>query len=222
MSENYQTEEEQIEAIKRWWAENGKSTVVGIVLAVAAVFGWQGWQKQEQASTYAASALYQDLLQTVSQSTGKLEGEALATAGHLADKLKSEYSSSVYAQFASLYKAQFAVNANNLDEAQAELRWVLQQNPSAELKAQTHLRLARVLLAKQQYEQALVELSGSSAGYEALFNEVKGDIHLAKGESQKAREFYLQAKALNTEAAQGAANNLLELKLQQLQPSEGV
>lgn len=218
MSENYQTEEEQIEAIKRWWAENGKSTVVGIVLAIAGVFGWQGWQKQQQESAYTASAVYQELLQAVSQSQGQLEGEALSTASHLADTLKADYSSSVYAQFASLYKAQFAVNANKLDEAEAELRWLLQQSPSAELAIQAHLRLARVLLAKQQFDQALAELTGPSAGYEALFNEVKGDIYLAKGESQKARDFYLQAKELNP----GAANNLLELKLQQLQPSEEV
>jgi len=33
------TEEEQIEAFKRWWNENGRSVVVGIVLAVVGYFG---------------------------------------------------------------------------------------------------------------------------------------------------------------------------------------
>ena len=220
MSDNYQTDEEQIEAIKKWWAENGKSTVAGILIAVAGVFGWQGWQKQQQEASYAASAAYQNLMKTVVEAEGKLEGEGLATATHLADSLKAEHASSVYAQFAALYKAQFAVNSNDLEQAEAELRWVLAQNPAAEINAQARLRLARVLLAKQQHEQALSELSGETDGYKPLYLELKGDIYLAKGDADKAREFYQQAKLLNAED-DAAANNLLDLKLQQLTPVEG-
>ena len=33
------TEEEQLEAIKRWWKENGTSLLAGAVLAAAGVFG---------------------------------------------------------------------------------------------------------------------------------------------------------------------------------------
>ena len=47
MSDSYRTEEEQVEALKAWWRENGKSTVVAIAMAVMGVFGWQGWQKQQ-------------------------------------------------------------------------------------------------------------------------------------------------------------------------------
>ena len=220
MSENYQTEEEQIEAIKKWWAENGKSTVAGIAIAVASVFGWQGWQKQQLEAGYAASAAYQNLMQTVSESQGKLEGENLATATHLAETLKAEHASSVYAQFAALYKAQFAVTANDLDTAESELRWVLTQKPSVELNAQARLRLARVLLAKQQYDQALAELTGDVDGYKPLYLELQADIYLAKGDAEKARDFYQQAKQLNAVDNPGA-NNLLDLKLQQLTPAEG-
>ena len=37
------TEEEQIEALKRWWDENGKQVVLAIVLTVGGYFGWQAW-----------------------------------------------------------------------------------------------------------------------------------------------------------------------------------
>jgi predicted negative regulator of RcsB-dependent stress response len=30
----YNTEEEQVEAIKKWWNENGKSIITGIIIAV--------------------------------------------------------------------------------------------------------------------------------------------------------------------------------------------
>ena len=29
----YKTEEEQVEAIKKWWQENGKSIIAGVVIA---------------------------------------------------------------------------------------------------------------------------------------------------------------------------------------------
>jgi len=34
--ESYRTEEEQVEALKRWWKENGTGILVAILLAVAA------------------------------------------------------------------------------------------------------------------------------------------------------------------------------------------
>ena len=37
------TEEEQIEALKRWWDENGKQVVLAIVLTVGGYFGWQAY-----------------------------------------------------------------------------------------------------------------------------------------------------------------------------------
>ena len=42
------SEEEQIEAFKRWWAENGLQTLLSIVLVVGGYFGWQGWQQHQQ------------------------------------------------------------------------------------------------------------------------------------------------------------------------------
>ncbi len=35
------TEEEQIEAIKRWWKENGVSLLIGAAIAAAGVFAWK-------------------------------------------------------------------------------------------------------------------------------------------------------------------------------------
>ena len=38
------SEEEQIEAFKRWWAENGLQMIAAVVLIVGGYFGWQFWQ----------------------------------------------------------------------------------------------------------------------------------------------------------------------------------
>ena len=41
--EVYDSEREQIEAMKKWWAQNGKAIITGLVLGLAALIGWQQW-----------------------------------------------------------------------------------------------------------------------------------------------------------------------------------
>ncbi|WP_315982668.1 tetratricopeptide repeat protein [Aliamphritea spongicola] len=59
------TEEEQVEALKKWWQENGKSLVLGVLLAGAIIFAWKGWQNSQQVKAETAAALYQNLIQAV-------------------------------------------------------------------------------------------------------------------------------------------------------------
>ena len=65
--ESYRTEEEQVEALKRWWAENGRSTVAAVALAIAAGFGWQAWQESRQQVAAEASSRYDTMVEAVRQ-----------------------------------------------------------------------------------------------------------------------------------------------------------
>lgn len=214
MAEGYQTEEEQIEALKKWWRENGKSTLVSIVVAVALVFGWQGYQKQRQAAVESASVIFQNIVTAANASNGQPTEKQIATASHLAETLIKDYPDSTYAQFAALYKAQFAVDDNKLEEAEKQLRWVLERASMPEILLQTRLRLARVLYARDEFDQALDQLQGDAAGYAAGYEEVRGDIYRAKGEEEKALAAYEKADKLNSEAASPVNNPLLKIKLQ--------
>ncbi|ARN76033.1 YfgM family protein [Oceanicoccus sagamiensis] len=216
MAEGYQTEDEQVEALKKWWNENGKSTLATIAIAVAGVFGYQGWQTQQQAEVDAASAIYQNLLAATNGQNGTVTVEQTATANHLADTLKADFPSSTYARFAALYKAKLAVNAEDLAAAEAELRWVLASGPSAEMSVQAKLRLARVLAAQQQYDDALAQLQGDSGTSASAYEEVKGDIYVAQGNSADAALAYQKALELDQQGTNPASNPLLTLKIQQL------
>ena len=44
---DYLTEEEQVEAFKNWWAENGLRLLAVGVLIIGGYFGWQGWEKSQ-------------------------------------------------------------------------------------------------------------------------------------------------------------------------------
>ena len=60
------SEEEQIEAVKRWWAANGMQTILAAVLVVGGYFCWQYWEQEQQLQTDQASNAYLEMIEVVS------------------------------------------------------------------------------------------------------------------------------------------------------------
>ncbi|MGL5653635.1 MAG: YfgM family protein, partial [Vibrio sp.] len=56
--ELYDTEEQQVEAIKDWWKENGKAVMFGAVIGLGGLFGWRYYQDTVVAAQEAASHSY--------------------------------------------------------------------------------------------------------------------------------------------------------------------
>lgn len=63
----YQTEEEQVTAIKGWWKQNGTAAITGITIGIALIIGWNYWQNNLQTNAYQASSLYEQLLKSANQ-----------------------------------------------------------------------------------------------------------------------------------------------------------
>ena len=213
--EAYRTEEEQVEALRRWWQENGRTTVVAVVVALGIGFGWQGWKHYNQERSEGASDLYQRMLQAYS--VPALSGEQQEVAAQLAQQLKTEYDGSSYSQFAALQLASTAVIENDLSAAEGELRWVLARaDVGGDIARITQVRMARVLAAQGQQEQALAILDEADAGpYQASYALARGDILSSMGREQQALEAYRAARSLAT--ADGQINlRSLEQKLQAL------
>lgn len=209
--EQYRTEEEQVEALKKWWEENGRSTMVAIIVALGLGFGWQGWQKYQQDELEGASNSYQAMLQ-------KLSTDDNQGAATLAADIKQEYSRSTYAQFAALHLARIAINAGDLATAEAELRWVLgRADKGSDTMQLAQLRLARVLASAGDTSQALTILDSADPGsYAAAYQVARGDIMLLEGREAEAREAYSSAMMLASRG-QGQLNMaMLQQKLQSL------
>ncbi len=216
--EQYRTEEEQVQALGRWWSENGRSMVASVVVALAAVFGWQAWQAHEVRQQEQASDLYQALLQAMDKQDAT-PGSQVAI--DRAEQLKSEFGGSTYAQFAALQLAALAVNEGKLPEAEAQLRWVLGKAAKGSDIAQVaQLRLARVLAASGATDQALTILAeGEPGSYGASYAAAKGDILLAAGRNDEARDAYSLAVASAAGGGQGLNLPALQQKLQSLTPA---
>lgn len=209
------TEEEQLEALKRWWAENGKSLIIAVVLGVGGYVGYNGWQDSRQQSAETASAKYEEITELLRQQD-ELTDENKSTLAHLAQELKDGHSDTFYGVQAALLLAKQAVERNDLAAAETELRWAESKADVANLKQLVSLRLARVLLAQNKQDEALVLAQQPVEGaYKALFIELKGDVLAAKGETQSAAEAYQAAlDALTAEQAGLAAG--LRMKLNSL------
>ena len=215
--EQYRTEEEQVEALKKWWDENGRSTVVAIIVALGLGFGWQGWQKYQQQENEAASNSYQNMLQQIS--SPEVDSAAIVELG---EQIKTDYARSTYAQFAALHLARIAVNEGDLAEAEAELRWVLgRADKGSDPMQLAQLRLARVLAAKGDHDQALSILESADAGsYQAAYAVAKGDILLMLGRNEEAKAAYTSAMVLASRGGAQVNLAMVQQKLQSLSPVE--
>ena len=56
--EIYENDNEQVDALKRFFAENGKALAVGVILGIGALVGWRYWTSHQIET--ARSALQSD------------------------------------------------------------------------------------------------------------------------------------------------------------------
>ncbi|MCK2184010.1 YfgM family protein [Halomonas getboli] len=207
------TEEEQLEAIKRWWKENGTSLIAGVVIAAAGVFGWNAWQDYQAGQAEAASATYQQLLTLSSQDS--LDDNARQQADHLTQSLIDDHGDSLYTDLARLLDARVAVGAGDIDAAASRLETLIANGDRPYLQGVARLRLARLQLAGDDAEAALATLDGDiPAPLAAQRADIRGDAHLALGDRDAARDAWQQALSLSAERDQSLYG--VQLKLDDL------
>jgi predicted negative regulator of RcsB-dependent stress response len=204
----YRTEEEQAEALKKWWRENGKSIVTGVVIGITAIFGWRAYDNHAAQQAEQASTLYEQML--IASRANDTENVSI-----YANRVIEGYESSSYAVFATLILAKLAAESNDLDLAEAHLRWVLDNNSEAELNHVARLRLARILIAGNKLDVAANTLNISDTGeFFARYEELRGDIFVKQDKTDEARQAYQKALA-NTATAE-AKQSILQMKLDDL------
>lgn len=215
--ESYRTEEEQVEAIKKWWRENGKSTVFGIVAAVLLVVGWKSWQGYQRDMTAQASAVYDQLL--VADAAGQRNGGSYSSAEQLADTLKQQFSNTAYADFARLFKAKYAALNEDYSLATDELQQLLKDKPAAAIVPQALLRLATLKYAQGEYAEAEQHLAKiESSAYQTAVAELRGDIFYVQGEKLAALTAYQEARQYAGAQQQAIDTALLDMKISELAP----
>nr|WP_178111331.1 tetratricopeptide repeat protein [Stutzerimonas stutzeri] len=200
--------------IKDWWQRNGKPLVLGAVIALVLVFGWQFWQKHQINQAQSASVVYQQLLGAALES-GEADAAEVSRLGNL---LKKDFAGTHYAQYGSLFVAKVAVESGRLDEAASELRAIVDKPADKTLDELARQRLARVLAAQGKADEAIKLLDGKvDAAFVASREELRGDLLVQLGRNDEAHAAYSKAKeSLSQDAAIGG----LQMKLDDLARGE--
>ena len=187
---DYQTEEQQVEAFKKWWDENGTALVVGAILAIGGVLGWQYWQGYTEKVQLEASDIYNKI---ITESVGENnEPKPIEGAG----KLFADYSNTAYATLISFRLAKEKVDSNNLAEAEKHLREALRLAEDDNLKHIARTRLARILNAQEKADEALALLKGVEFGpYKSTYELIRGNSYSIKGDKNLAAAAYIKAEA---------------------------
>jgi len=203
--EVYQTEEQQVEAIKGYWQENGNMIIAGIVLGFAGFIGFNFYKDNVLEQEVAVSDSYQTLIENSTKDK--------AAFAENAQKFISENANTSYASLTALALAKEAADKKDWQAAQTQLTTALNSAPTEGIKGIASLRLARVQIQLEQYEEALTTLAKPlPASFTAAIEEVKGDTYLLQGKKELARNAYQAAIA-----ADGLASSPnLQMKLDDL------
>ncbi|MBI1425519.1 MAG: tetratricopeptide repeat protein [Gammaproteobacteria bacterium] len=199
------TEEEQVEAIKKWWKENGTAVVIGIVVGLAAVIGVHTWMNYQKSRAIKASDAY-------NQFTAALNKKDTADTDKLAQGMLDDYKGTSYAALTALQMAKQEVEANKLDAAATHVRWAMENPGHKTIGLIARQRLAEVLLAQDKLTEALAVLDqAKDPTFDPRFALVRGDILRKQGKLEQAREAY--QLALTDPTLSGKEREFVEMKL---------
>ncbi|CAQ83480.1 MULTISPECIES: YfgM family protein [Photorhabdus] len=203
--EVYTNENEQVDAIRRFFANNGKALVFGLVLGAGALIGWRYWQSHQTNQLQTSAEAFEQV------NSGLLSGTKESNTA--VEKFASETNNS-YGVMAYMQLAKLAVEKNELAKAEQFLSTAVGQTKSENLQSLVNIRLARVQLAEDKADVALKTLEQvKGSGWIAVAEDVRGDALLKKGDIAGARAAYTKGLAANPSQA---IKSMLNLKLNNL------
>jgi predicted negative regulator of RcsB-dependent stress response len=208
MAEDYLTDDEQLEHVKRVVAENWVWVAGGIVLGAALIFGYRYYDSYRNDRALRAAAQFDNM-------TSALEHNDKAKSRQIADGLIKDFPISPYADQAQLVLARLYVDEGKLADAVGPLMQVMNNSKDDELRHIARLRLARVLTDQGKPDDAIKTLAEDTPGaFASRAHEVRGDAFYAKKDFKSAVAEYKEALLGGDAGSVDSA--LLQLKIADL------
>lgn len=204
----YMTEDEQIEAIKKWWQRYSTLITVVFSLVLLSVSGYKYWYWHQDKINTQASNAYEHLMVAFSEHNNK-------GIKSYANQLINDYGQTVYADVARMTLVKLAVTKEDYAKAREILENIASSSKNIAFKQMAKIRIARLFLAEKSFDKALSELSEvDDNAYMPVINELKGDIYAATGKYQQAILSYKEA--ITEVRTHGMGNLFLEMKTNEL------
>ena len=198
-------EEQEINQLKDWWKENGKTIIVAFILGVGGMFGWRYWQAHQAEQIAQASAQYDALIYSAQQ-------DEQAKKANIEQFVQAN-SKTAYAVFALLDEAKKATEKQDFVAAEVNLNQALTQSQDEVLTSIVALRLSSVQFQLGQLDNALSTLNQvKGESFNARKAILTGDIQVSKGDKVAAKNSFEQAQQSGSQLEQQMAkmklNNL--------------
>lgn len=201
-------EQEQVDAFKAWWKDNGKWLLIALAVAASGFAATHGWQLYKEKKLDEASTLYAELDKQLASKDPKRINDA-------GQAVIDKFGSTAYAPRAALQAAQVNIQNNDLVRAKSQLEWVIKHADETGLQNVARLKLASLLLDEKNYADALKLLDEKHAdSFVGLYADLKGDVLNAQGKADEARLSY--QLAFNKTDAKSNYRKLIQMKLDAL------
>lgn len=204
----YMTEEEQLEAIKKWWQRYSTPILIILSLIMLAIAGYRYYSWHQEKVQMNASITYERMMLSFSNQNS-------ADVTSFANDLIQHYPDHIYADVARLLLAKQKISNKHPAKAIQYLKNIVQHAKNPVIRQIARTRLARIQLADKHYDQALAVLAVSDdPTFEPVVAELTGDIYMQMGDGSKARAAY--QKAIDLTSALELPNMFLEMKVNEV------
>jgi predicted negative regulator of RcsB-dependent stress response len=201
----HQTEEQQVEAIKGFWKDNGNAVIAGLAIGFAGFIGLNYYNDHKLQQEVNTSEAYQVMLDTAAKDNTSFEASGKAFI--------AENNDSSYTMLTAIALAKEAAEKQDWAQAETYLTMAIDKSVDDSIKAIATVRLARVQLQLEKYDEALATLSATlPAAFSASVEEVQGDIYFKQGKTELARNAYQAA----IDGAGEGTSPALQMKLDDL------
>lgn len=205
-------EQEKIDALRRFWRENGGLIVAAALAFAVAAGAIQGWKYYSRTQAQAASVLFSRLEEAQRKNDP-------AEVRNVGAQLLEGYARTAYGPMAALILAKVNYEQGDRQAAATQLQWAIDHARDEDTAALARLRLAGIRLDEKKYEDALKLLDAKvSAPFVALYADLRGDALRAQGKTAEARAQYRQA--LEKMDGDSPWRNLVQAKLDALGPGQ--
>ncbi len=171
--------------ICRWFVDNNITLIViGVALGIVCVISLYYWTSYHSVNLLPVSQSYQEVSNYIV--TGKQSD--LVIVEQFIDN-----NNNIYGVLAALQLANHLIKQNDFAKAEQKLEKIQSKTKDKNLLVQINLCLARVQLQEKKYNNALKTLNKiKDASWSGLVQNTYGDVLLATGDIQGARNAYSQ------------------------------
>ncbi|MGP1958452.1 MAG: YfgM family protein [Arsenophonus sp. NC-CH8-MAG3] len=206
--EIYTTKNKQIDAIKCFFINNAKALATWIAIGFIAIIAWNYWQ------SYHTNCL-QESAQTFEKISSQLQTgskQALASGKQFANETNN-----IYGVLTNIELAKIAVEKSDIIGAEKALLNALAKAKIDDLKDLINIRLARVQLALNKTDQALITLTQvHNKGWSMIAEDIRGNALLKKGDIAAAHAAY--SKGIESSGSE-IMKEILKMKINSSFPS---